>query len=224
MVSRYVRSTTNHKVIKRWQMGMAVMAAAAVLLAACAPSAPASPTATATEALASPVPDATATSEPTPTIQALSFQPSVYRDEVAGFEFDYPSNWTVGPIEQYSRGGITAFTSWTRPADVLPDETPAGETRLDVTVQLWDPVNDLDAFVQQRMMGLEGSGMIILSQDTWVLSDGRAAKVFVLEANNGYQAFFFFSTIGEKYLVLSGDGDLVLLAEIAGTVRGISGD
>jgi hypothetical protein len=223
MVPWKVGSTKHDKAFKFWQIGLIAMMAASFMLASCAPSAPASPTATATEASSSPVPVATATSEPTATTQALSFQASVYRDDVAGFEFDYPANWTVGPIEQYSRGGITAFTSWSRPDDVLPDETPAGETRLDVTVQLWDPVNDLDAFVQQRRRALEGSGMVILSQETWALTDGRAAEVFVLEAGNGYQAFYFFSTIGEKYLVLSGDGDLVLLAEIAGTVRGIEG-
>lgn len=224
MVSRNNRSITHNNVVKRWQMIFAVMVAASVLLAACAQSGPTSPTATATEAPSSPVPTPTATSEPTATTQALSFQPTVYRDDIAGFEFNYPAGWTVGPSEQHSRGGITAFTSWARPSDVLPDETPAGETRLDVTVQLWDPVNDLEAFVQQRMMGLEGSGMTILSQDTWTLTDGRTAEVFVLEASNGYQAFYFFSTIADKYLVLSGDGDLVILAEIAGTLRGISGE
>jgi hypothetical protein len=88
------------------------MMALSVMLASCAPSAPASPTATATDEPSSPVPVATATSQPTVTTQALSFQASAYKEKVAGFEFDYAANWTVGPIQQYSRAGITAFTSW----------------------------------------------------------------------------------------------------------------
>src|SRR3972149_2736945 len=66
-----------------------------------------------------------------------SFQPTAYGNETAGFEFDHPAGWAGGPIEQHSRGGITAFTSWDRPTDVLPGETPAGETRMDGVVHAW---------------------------------------------------------------------------------------
>jgi hypothetical protein len=161
--------------------------------------------------------------EPTPTVPAgPSFEATIYRDETSGFEFDYPAGWYVGPIEQYSRGGITAFTSWERPTDVLPDETPAGETRMDAVVQLWDPKGDLGAFVAQRMIAWDASGIAVLSQEEWTLSDGRAAQSFVVAGADGAQAYFFFTTIGENYLVLSGSGDLLLLAEIAHTVRPLS--
>ena len=201
---------------RHWVMGG--FGAILLLLAACGPSTPSIPTATATEPPASMTPTSTATSEPTPT-QALSFQSTTYRDEVAGFEFDYPASWTVGPSEQYSRGGITAFSSWSRPNDVLPDETPPGETRLDAAVMLWDPINDLDAYVEQRMRALLDSGLTLVSQETWILTGGRTAEAFVVENNEGRQFFSFFTTIADKYLVLSGDGDLALLAEIAKTVR-----
>ena len=45
----------------------------------------------------------------------------------------------------------------------------------------------------------------------------------VVQGVDGAQAFFFFTTIGDKYLVLSGEGDLDLLAEIARTVRPLEG-
>ncbi len=201
---------------RQWVMGG--FGAVLLLLAACGPSNPSIPITTATEPPASMTPTSTATSEPTPT-QALSFQSTTYRDEVAGFEFDYPASWTVGPSEQYSRGGITAFSSWSRPNDVLPDETPPGETRLDAAVMLWDPTNDLDAYVEQRMRALLDSGLTLVSQETWILTGGRTAEAFVVESNEGRQFFSFFTTIADKYLVLSGDGDLALLAEIAKTVR-----
>ena len=185
-----------------------VAATVAVMLTEAAPTAAAPTTAPAATAVPS-----TATQPP------LSFAPALYRNAAAGFEFDYPSGWTVGPDEQYSRGGVTPFTSWTRPTDVLPDATPPGETRLDATVQLWDPTGDLEAFLGQRRTAWEGSGIAVISEERWALEDGRPAAAFVVQGSDGAQAYFFLTTIGDKYLVLSGDGDLALLAEIAHTVR-----
>jgi len=203
----------------RSRIVLLVSLAAAVLSACAAPSAAvptAEPTPLATEPPATEPPLA----EPTATVPAgPSFEAVTYRDGTSGFEFDYPAGWIVGPVEQYSRGGITAFTSWDRPADVLPDETPAGETRLDATVQLWDPKGDLPAFVEQRMTAWAASSIEVLSQEGWVLSDGRPARAFVVAGSDGAQGYFFFTTLGDNYLVLSGSGDLDLLAEIARTVR-----
>jgi hypothetical protein len=119
-----------------------------------------------------------ATAQPT-----TSFEATTYRDPSSGFEFDYPAGWIVGPVEQYSRGGITAFTSWSRPADVLPGMTPAGETRLDATVQLWEPKNDFDAFLAQREGAWDGSGITVETEERWVLSDGRPAAAFVVQGH-----------------------------------------
>jgi len=160
------------------------------------------------------------TAPPEPTaVPGPSFQATTYRDETAGFEFDHPAGWAVGPIEQHSRGGITAFTSWDRPTDVLPGETPSGETRMDVIVQLWDPQGDLEAFAGQRMAAWDASGTGTTLQEEWALADGRPVKAFVLENVDGSLSYVFLTTLGDKYLVLSGEGDLTLLAEIAYTVR-----
>jgi hypothetical protein len=182
-----------------------VQATVEVLLTEAAPAATSAPT-------AAPLPSETEAA-------ALSFEPETYSDPSAGFEFDYPAGWTVGPVQQYSRGGITAFTSWARPTDVFPDEAPPGETRMDATVQLWDPTGDLEAFVGQRRGAWDASGIAVVSEETLTLEDGRPAMTFVVQGTDGAQAFFFLTTIGDKYLVLSGSGDLALLAEIARTVR-----
>lgn len=158
--------------------------------------------------------------EPSPTeAPAPSFEPATYQDDIAGFAFDYPAHWIVGPSQQQSRGGFTAFTSWMRPADILPDETPPGETRMDATVQLWDPKGDLEAFIAQRQTAWEASGVAVLDEKRWSLEDGGTAASFVVEGSDGAQGYFFFTTVDDDYLVLSGSGDLALLAEIAGTVR-----
>ena len=190
---------------------------------ACGVTASAEPTAVPAPLI--PTQEPTVDMPPAPTATSaphLSFEPATYRDEVAGFEFDYPASWAVGPVEQYSRGGITAFTSWDRPTDVLPGEAPPGETRLDATVQLWDPKGDLQAFVDQRLTAWDASGIGVLSQEDWTLSDGRPARAFVVAGADGARGTFFFTTIGDNYLVLSGSGDLTLLAEIAHTVRPLS--
>lgn len=161
------------------------------------------------------------TPEPT-VVSGPSFEATTYQDPIAGFEFDYPAGWVVGPIQQQSRGGITPFTSWERPTDVNPDATPPGETRMDVVVQLWDPKGDLEAFLAQRKLAWDGSGITVEPQGEWTLSDGRAAKAFLLTGVDGAQGYTFVTTVGENYLTLGGDGDLALLAEIARTVRPIA--
>jgi len=180
-------------------------------------------TRSATLALTIPPTAPSAAAQPT-----ASFEVATYRDVSAGFEFDYPASWTVGPVEQHSRGGITAFTSWSRPTDALPGETPAGETRMDATVQLWDPTGNLEAFVtwfldrlasEASRPAYDAIGIAVTSDESLTLSDGRPAAAFVVEGSDGSQSFFFFTTLNDKYLVLSGEGDLALLAEIARTVR-----
>lgn len=206
---------------------VAFIVVAAIALAACSgptlataspasvqPTADVRPTATTMAATEIP-PEPTATSGP-------SYDPTTYRDAAAGFEFDYPSGWTVGPVEQGSRGGITALTSWEHPADVFPDAQPTGETRLDVVVQLWDPKGDLGAFVQQRMMAWEASGSPAVPQGEWTLVDGRMAKSYLITGADGTKGYVFLTTLGDKYLTVSGLGDLALVAEIAHTVRPIT--
>src|SRR3990172_3358908 len=179
------------------------------------PTGPAS-SAAASATAAEPPPAAEPSSTPA---SAPSFEAVTYRDATNGFELDHPASWIVGPTQQQSRGGMNAFTSWNRPIDEFPGMTPSGETRLDVTVQLWDPTGDLDAFLGQRHTAWDASGIAVVSEERWELEDDRAAAAFVVEGSDGAQAYLFFTTIGDRYLVLSGDGDLALLAEIAHTVR-----
>jgi hypothetical protein len=211
--------------MERWFPALALGGTVAMTLVACgAPAEPVAEVDVQATVLLTAAPPA-ATSEPTVAapsamaVPALSFEAATYRNVSAGFEFDYPAGWAVGPDEQYSRGGITAFSSWARPTDAFPGATPPGETRLDVTVQLWDPKGDLKAFLDQRQSAWDGSGISVISQERWNLADGREAAAFVVQGSDGAQGFFFFTTIGDRYLVLSGDGTLALLAEIAHTVR-----
>jgi hypothetical protein len=164
----------------------------------------------------------TVTPLPTETsVSQLTFEPTTYRNDEAGFEFDYPAGWAFDLGEHQSRGYYVQFYSWDwQPGDPI-DSPPAGSTILSVTVQLWDPKNDLEAFINQRKLAWDSSGISILSEDRLLLAGDRPAAQFIVQGSDGSQAFFLLTTNGENYLVLSGNGDLNLLAEIAHTVRPI---
>ena len=161
---------------------------------------------------------------PTPTETPVSqpaFEGTTYRDDEAGFEFDYPTGWAFDPGEHQSRGYYVQFYSWDwHPGDAV-DTTPPGGTVLSVTVQLWDPKNDLEAFINQRKTAWDASGISILSEERLSLAGDRPAAQYIIQGNDGAQAFFLLTTNGENYLVLSGNGDLSILADIAHTLRPI---
>jgi hypothetical protein len=181
-------------------------------------SEPTPPKATQTEVVLEPTPTSAPTERPVP---ALSFEPATYRDDAGGFEFDYPADWSFDPGEHQSRGYFVQFYSWVwKPGDPV-DPLPDGGTVLSVTVQLWDPKNDLEAFVNQRKLAWDASSISILSEERITLTGDRPATQFVVQGIDGSQSFFLLTTNGENYLVLSGYGDLNLLANIAHTLRSL---
>jgi hypothetical protein len=162
---------------------------------------------------ATPTPGVT---DPTPTATDTppqpSFEASTYRDFTLGFEFDHPSEWALsGQVEQGSRG--EAF-------QLLQDDEPM----LQVATYLWTPDDDLDAYAASRKEAWESSAMSIESESELSLPGGSRGLSFVIRTQEGDRAFFFFTIVDftvydGRYLVLSGEGDLALLAEIAATVR-----
>ena len=156
-----------------------------------------------------------------PSEPSLSFAESlIYQDQEAGFEFDYPASWVADPPQVGGdRGYFAQLTSWPRPAGQLPEEIPAGGTILTVNVLRWEPQYDLDAYINQRKIGWNSSGFKVILEEVWYLADDRRAVRFVFETSAGEESFFMLTTVGERYLVLSGSGDLDLLAEIAQTLR-----
>ncbi len=159
----------------------------------------------------------THTSEPTQ--PPISFDAATYRDEAAGFEFDYPAGWAFDGGERQSRGYYVQFYSWNwQPGDVV-EGIPTGETVLSLIVNLWDPKNDLEAYLDQRKLAWDSSGIEILSEERVNLNGEWPAAQFIVQGADGLQSFSLFTTIGDQYLTLSGSGDLDLLAEIAHTLR-----
>lgn len=170
------------------------------------------------------IPTSEPTALPTPTETPVPLpvaDMATYRDEANGFEFDYPAGWAFDGGEGQSRGSYVQFYSWDwKPGDPI-DPLPPGGAILTVTNQLWDPKKDLEAFINQRRLAWEASGISILSEERLTLAGDRPAAQFLVQAVDGAQAYFLLTTNGENYLVLSGSGDLNQLAEIARTLRPI---
>jgi hypothetical protein len=70
------------------------------------------------------------------------------------------------------RGYFAQITSWPRNPGELPEFVPAGETILSITVLLWDPKNDLDAFSATRKQAWDASGFQIRAEQELILSGG----------------------------------------------------
>jgi hypothetical protein len=154
-------------------------------------------------------------------IPELFFPKATYQDTNNNYEFDYPANWAFDDGEQHSRGYYVQFYSWDwQPGEII-ETTPAGETMLSVTVNYWDPKNDLEAFVDQRKLAWDSSGTSILSDERVTLEGERLAAQFTVQSIDGTQSYYLFTTIGEQYLTFSGSGDLGLLSDIAHTMRPI---
>jgi hypothetical protein len=186
-----------------------------LLLAACSPTAvnvTSAPTVPAVISTDTPLPTIT----PEPVTSAPSFTAATYRDETAGFELDYPADWTVDPSSQIGVRGAQALLL--SPGTTL-EALAEGGSRLAIMTYMWDPKHDLSAYVAQRMTAWEASGFAVTAEETWTLTDGRQVQSFTVQSPGQPPAFFVLTTIGEDYLQLSGEGDLALIEEIVHTLR-----
>ena len=152
-------------------------------------------------------------------LPAPSFESQVYLDEKFGFAFDYPLGWTVAEPMFSERATQVQFLSSPELANAAT--LPEGATRLFATVYQWDPKNDLAAYVATRKTAWESSGFTILEEEQLVLELGLPAVRFTVQTPDG-TAVFLFAALGDRYLELSGEGDLELVKEIVQRVRPIS--
>lgn len=178
------------------------------------------PTQTSVPATETTVP-ATPTEEPVPQgkLPASSFDSQPYINEQAGFALDIPTGWTTNEVVAGSRGTQVQFLSKPELADaaVIPD----GETRVNATIYQWDPKNDLAAYVEQRKAAWEASGFSILEEQEYTLELGLPAVVFTIRTPET-QSMVLLAALGDRYLEISGEGNLELVREIALRLRPIS--
>jgi hypothetical protein len=169
-----------------------------------------------------PVPNATATgavAQPQGKLPAPSFESQTYIDEVAGFALEYPAGWTVKESLVGERGSQVLLLSSPDIADLA--SLPEGATRVAVTVNQWDPQNDLAAFVANRKSAWEASGFTILEEEAVKLDLGLDAVRFVTQTPDGLTSAWLFAAVDEQYVTVSGEGDLALAQEMMRYLRPI---
>ena len=186
-----------------------------------APAPTAVPTQTAIPATATILPPTpTETAAPAAKLPAAPFESQTYINEDAGFAIDYPTGWTVNEMVVGPRGTQIQFLS--EPGLAEAATIPEGETRFVATVYLWDPKNDLSAFSEHIKEAQTGSGSTILDEQVLTLEQGLPAVQFTSQSAEGQQAVFLIAALNEKYLVLSGEGNLALAKEMMARLRPIT--
>jgi hypothetical protein len=174
-------------------------------LAACSGSA-AIPTAIPTVSTATQIP--TAILEPTPVL--LSFEASTYRNDVLGFAFDYPARWI--PSDLVTLGDR---------ADQVEFTAPEGQA-LSLVLYRWDPVGDLQAYLDHRKSAWDASGTIVLVEESLTLADGWSGVSLILQNQDGSWWYVGYVPVGDRYLEFSSSASYDLLKAIVSSIRPIT--
>jgi hypothetical protein len=194
------------------------------LLAACSPALTPSPVPAATDPASAPVdmdmPLPPADGEPATAVPEMIVAEALsHTDETYAYTFDYPLTWSLDPVAFGERApGGYQLTSWPHEPGMV-SEVPADGTLMNILVQLWDPKADLPAFVAQRKTAWDASGIQVVFEESLTLANGQPAVEFVTRAQDGSSGYFYFSVIGEDYLVASGSGDLEAIRLVARSLR-----
>lgn len=169
-----------------------------------------------------PVPESTATEavvEPDLKIPGSSFESQLYFNETVGFALDYPVGWTAQETLAGERGTQVTFAS---SSDLVgAAEVPVGASRVNLTIYDWDPKNDLTAYVDKTKTAWQASGFEIMEEQPLTLDLGLPAVQFTVRTPD-LPTPFLIAAVGDKYLVLSGEGDLALVYEIMIRLRPIT--
>jgi hypothetical protein len=148
----------------------------------------------------------------------LSFAAAEYRDEEAGIALYYPVEWSVLPREQVGeRGSQAALLS----AGSTLEQVAENGSRVTLVLYKWDPKNDLAAFIAQRELAWEASGFEFAREDGFLMEDGREVVLYTVVVGDGNEALFAFTTAGEDYLQIAGEGDLALCREIIASIQSL---
>lgn len=151
-------------------------------------------------------------------LPAPSFESKTYIDETIGFALDYPATWQFKETIVGERASQVVFVSSPELAEAAT--MPEGGSRVSLTIYDWDPKNDLAAYVEKTKTAWDASGFTILEEQATILELGLAAVRFTVQTPDATVPFLI-TSVGDKYLVLSGEGDLALVNEMLRYLRPI---
>jgi hypothetical protein len=152
-------------------------------------------------------------------LPAASFEAETYINEAAGFALDYPSGWTLKESAISDSASQIQFLSSPEIGGLAA--LPKGATRLTAVISEWEPRNDLPAYIAKWKTDWTSAGFAIVQEKPLVLDLGLNAVQFRIKMPDSV-AVVLITSLGNQYLVLSGEGDLNLAKEIMLRLRPIS--
>ena len=152
-------------------------------------------------------------------IPAPNFEAQTYINKEVGFAMEVPVKWTISESIVGDRGSQVKFLSSPEIANL--STLPEGATRISATVYQWDPKNDLAEYVSHWKQAWTSSGQTIQEEKKSVHEGGLDTVQIVLK-NSDTTVTVLLTAIGDRYLVVSGEGDMALVKEILRTVRVVS--
>jgi hypothetical protein len=132
---------------------------------------------------------------------------STYRNDVLGFAFDYPARWI--PSDLVAIGDR---------ADQVEFTAPEGQV-LSLVIYRWDPVGDLQAYLDHRKSAWDASGMTVLVDESLTLASGWPGASLILKNQDGSLWYVGYVPVGDRYLEFSSSASYDLLRAIVTTVR-----
>lgn len=156
-------------------------------------------------------PEPLPTEKPSSKVPALPMESVTYENAEINLLMDLPATWTIGESMVIGDRATQTLMS-----------SPDNSTTVNLLVNLWEPHNDLAAYVEVRQTAWEASGFTVLSSEEWILDNGQPVRVFIVETAEQNRVFFLLTPLDDRYLTLAGEGDLVLVEQIALTLRFVS--
>jgi len=148
-----------------------------------------------------------------------------YRDDLAGFEMDFPAEWYLQDDTLQGAKDSVAYTvslvTWDPHAPMPPSKDlnslPEGATKIDITVFNQGPETLADAVDQMKTQDT-GASVTFTKEESWVLQDGQEAVYLEAEGAFGVTGTMI-TLVNGKTVYVSSYGDWSLFKAIAMSLR-----
>jgi len=160
-------------------------------------------------------------------LQELGYTVSTYTDPVSGFAFDYPAGWMLTDLSQEQKQNALIYTVTLRSMQVTPtpkqqEGLPAGMTAIDIGIQKNGPKTLGQAVDDRRAAAANpdnGAPAKIIVDEDWPLPGGLPAHRLMLTVGPGQHVTEVITLIQGHLVLVSGQGDQVLINAIAASLR-----
>jgi hypothetical protein len=169
----------------------------------------------------SPLPPPTEVVTPTPTMPV--FDMATFRDDVTGFEIDYPVGWTIidPPADVKANAFIYSVTLQSWPLEEPGTQgIPEGGSKMDISITKEGAETLEGALEIYRQSQAQAEMPVeVVSEEELELASGLKGARFELENSQGETYHTFVMSLNGHLIILSGLGDVAVFDAMAATLR-----